>query len=640
MIEIKDVSRVFGNEKALNNVSFSIKGGMNFIIGASGSGKSTLIKIISAMDRDFSGDVFYNNQSVKALTTKEKYDRYANTFGFISQNFNLIEHLTVLENIMLPQYLKDNSNENSILQILKSLSIEKLANQKVKNLSGGQKQRVAIARELLKNPDVLIADEPTAALDPKSAKVIIDILRKIAKTKTVIVVTHDTSLIDNNSSVFELDKGELVSVKENTTTQSNAKQKSQPPLLSLSSAFKAGFVNLKRYKGRFMALILGVVVASCCLLVNFTDIIGGSSKKAIDDLVDSYGNSILEMLITPLMLEADQIGSENAGTGNKVEQSIDGLYEKYINDERVDHIRYTPSIINVNVSLDGKKFTPKPSNSLPSFDELLSGRMPNGDGTEVIISDTVAQKLGYTNDSILGKEIDISAGMFVTVGNKTELKSCALKATVVGVMSTKGTLVHEGQSYDFDFEDAMFFSISAIRDIKSQVGLDMNVAPFTLRAKTPQGLISIKNEMMKNGIVPFGEFEKLEDIIKLDDMTTEQSGTSYVLIAILALVAAMAVTIITALLRKNEFAIYKINGYGSDKLSKVIACEYVLIAAISSVCIGITGLVLIITGKAISFATMGIALLMTFAISLLCMCITAVIGAGTKESKSLRTGDK
>lgn len=105
MFEIKNVTRKFGNELVLDNISMTIKGGMNFIIGASGSGKTTLLRSISGMDSEFQGYIAYNGMEIKKLSEGEKINLYGNTFGFISQNFNLIEGLTVLENVMLPLQL-------------------------------------------------------------------------------------------------------------------------------------------------------------------------------------------------------------------------------------------------------------------------------------------------------------------------------------------------------------------------------------------------------------------------------------------------------------------------------------------------------------------------------------------------------
>lgn len=192
MFEVKHVSKQFHGEYALRDVSLSIGKGLNFLVGASGSGKTTLLKILTGMEQEYDGQAVYCGQDLKKLTAQEKSCCYNQQFGLIWQDFNLLEDHTVLENVMLPLYLKKQPDKLIAQKVLRELRIEELADQKVRKLSGGQKQRVAIARELVKSPNVILADEPTSALDEKSAKVIIDLLRTIAKKRTVIVVTHDS----------------------------------------------------------------------------------------------------------------------------------------------------------------------------------------------------------------------------------------------------------------------------------------------------------------------------------------------------------------------------------------------------------------------------------------------------------------
>ena len=112
MFEIKNVSKQYNGEIALNHVSFTMGKGLNFIVGASGSGKTTLLKIISGMEQDFDGEVYYHGKRIKELTSSEKSYFYNNVFGFVWQDFNLLEDSSVLENVSLPQYLKDKKNKN------------------------------------------------------------------------------------------------------------------------------------------------------------------------------------------------------------------------------------------------------------------------------------------------------------------------------------------------------------------------------------------------------------------------------------------------------------------------------------------------------------------------------------------------
>ena len=581
MFEIRNVSRKFNAEYALRNVSLTISGGMNFIIGASGSGKTTLLRILTGMDQDFEGEVFYDKVSIKGLSAAEKSAYYANKFGFISQNFNLIEKLTVLENVLLPTYLQQGVSKETALKVLKSLGMDQYAKQKVKKLSGGQKQRVAIARELLKNPEVIIADEPTAALDPKSAKVTIELLRNISKDRTVIVVTHDTSLIDENSSVFELDKGELCSQKIATSNKSEKKRsEKRKPKLSLFGSVKAARTTNKRNKGKCAAFFLTILIATGCLLVNFSGVIRGSSDKMFDELFDTYGDSILDMVISDKFQSAADVGGGD--DSNHVAQNIDGLYEKFLKDERVEHVVFMQSIMEQKILLDGKKYKIQSTNMAPMLNVLLTGRMPSGNGHEVVVSEAFVKKTGMTNDEILGKELTLD-GMIAD--NQTEnvtLDPISVKATVVGVADTTQSTEEGGEIFSYTFEDAIFFSYNALSDMLNQAGMNIKNAPFIIRAVSPEAMIEIKDELMKQGIVPLGRFQLIEGIIRLNSMSEEQSGSAYVLIGGLALFASLAVSLIVGLLRKNEFAIYKINGYSKKNLLQIIAIEFFDIATLTA----------------------------------------------------------
>lgn len=268
MFVIKNVTKVYGMEYALQDVTMNIGKGMNFLVGASGSGKTTLLKILSGMDGDFEGEVLYNGKSVRNFSNKEKSGLYNSAFGFVWQDFHLLEEATVLENVLLPGYLQNGPDNALAKKLLRQLKIEDLANKKVKHLSGGQKQRVAIARELMKNPQVIFCDEPTSALDAKSAKTTMDILRSLSKNRTIIVVTHDTSLITGKDTVFELDKGELVSVSIQQKERASVWKDFNFPAISISGAFKIAMMNSKNRVGRFAVSVLTLLVAStlCFLL--------------------------------------------------------------------------------------------------------------------------------------------------------------------------------------------------------------------------------------------------------------------------------------------------------------------------------------------------------------------------------------
>lgn len=180
----------------LQNVDVEIKEGeMAAIIGKSGAGKSTLLHIIGAVDKKTTGEYYIDGQDIDKLRDSKIAKLRNRTFGYIMQDFGLLNEDTVYENIILPYLLGSQSQKNikeKAYKNMEMLGIKDLATQKVEKLSGGEKQRTAIARALMMDPKYILADEPTGALDSKNTEQVMKILRDLQKLgKTVVIVTHD-----------------------------------------------------------------------------------------------------------------------------------------------------------------------------------------------------------------------------------------------------------------------------------------------------------------------------------------------------------------------------------------------------------------------------------------------------------------
>ena len=316
MFQLENISKKYGENTALNNVTLSTQNGMNFIIGASGSGKSTLLKIMSGFDNEYSGKVSIYGKDIRELSKKEKSYLYNNTFGFIWQDFNLLEDSTVLDNILLPTQLKSVIDRKQAEKLICDLKLKNVVSKQVKYLSGGQKQRVAIARELMKNPQIILADEPTSALDKQTSKDIMKILREISKTRTVIIVTHDTSHILPKDTVFELDKGELIS--SNKEDEAVCKQSLQIKKTTLSFQHIVSTVknNIWGHKGRFLISAISLMLGVCFLLTTVTDSIKSTSNSAFDEIFDMYGESVLDISLYNSFSGASGTSGENSDNPN------------------------------------------------------------------------------------------------------------------------------------------------------------------------------------------------------------------------------------------------------------------------------------------------------------------------------------
>lgn len=202
--------------KAINDLSLKIREGDFFLItGQSGSGKTTLLSLLGLLSRPTKGKIFYEDQEVSSYSDAWQTKIRKEKIGFIFQQYNLLPQFSAWENVALPNLCRQISKAESRVQainIMRDLGLDDRINFKVAHLSGGEQQRVAIARALVIDPEIVIADEPTASVDNETALAIIDLFKSLKKEgKTVIVSTHDVSIIKEATTHIKLQKGEAVS---------------------------------------------------------------------------------------------------------------------------------------------------------------------------------------------------------------------------------------------------------------------------------------------------------------------------------------------------------------------------------------------------------------------------------------------
>lgn len=220
LIELKDVSRVYemGAEKihALNKVNLSIeKGEFVVILGPSGSGKSTLLNLLGGMDRPTNGSIKVENDDISNFNEKELELYRRNYIGFVFQFYNLIPSLTARENVAIAANLTKNPLD--VDKLIDSVGLTKRKNLFPSSLSGGELQRLSIARALVKNPKLLLCDEPTGALDSKTGTKVLDLLKSTAKENNIslVIVTHNSKLEHIADKLIKLKDGEINSVETN-----------------------------------------------------------------------------------------------------------------------------------------------------------------------------------------------------------------------------------------------------------------------------------------------------------------------------------------------------------------------------------------------------------------------------------------
>lgn len=484
MLEIKKINKSYRigdyKQQVLKNVSIKFrKNEFVSILGHSGSGKTTLLNLIGGLDRYDSGDIIINGKSTKNFKDKD-WDAYRNnSIGFIFQSYNLIGHISILDNVEMGMTLSGISKKErrkKALEALNRVGLSSHIHKKPNQLSGGQMQRVAIARALANDPDIILADEPTGALDTSTSTSIMELIKEISKDKLVIMVTHNEDIAKEYSNrIIRLSDGE---VQEDSNPVEKVKDNKDYHLkktsMSFITALNLSLRNIITKKGRTLltAFASSIGIIGIALILSLSNGFDKQIEKFENETLTNYPITISKgtMENTEEIMNSLSSGGkypdENYVYKQKLDlasmthmNNIDEEYMEYINNidkSLVDGISYTRlSVMNINLlvksektkmvnfgtSLNSMITIPKTFNSennylITNYD-LLYGSYPV-DKTDVLlvvssdneVSEKVLENLGldtnnekYSFDSIINKELVyiINDNLYTKVkyGNKT-----------------------------------------------------------------------------------------------------------------------------------------------------------------------------------------------------------------------------
>ena len=330
MLQLKDIVKKYntgGTEvEVLKKVNISFRESeFVSILGASGSGKTTLLNIIGGLDNYTSGDMLLMGRSTKEFTDRD-WDSYRNgTIGFVFQSYNLIGHLSIIENVKLALSISGESNKENDIKAKKALEDVGLGDhlyKKPNQLSGGQMQRVAIARALVTNPKVILADEPTGALDSKTSVQIMELIKEISKEKLVIMVTHNPELARKYSDrIVSVKDGEIIEdTKPYIEQEGNNGYELKKTAMTFSSAIKSSFKNLLTKKFRSLM----TVVASSIGIISIGLVLAISS--GMDKYIKTMQNENLSSM--PITISSNQINFGIGEDNNTSDSSEENLVPK------------------------------------------------------------------------------------------------------------------------------------------------------------------------------------------------------------------------------------------------------------------------------------------------------------------------
>lgn len=321
MLKLKNIKKDYKTgdfiQHALKNISVSFrKNEFVAILGPSGSGKTTLLNIIGGLDRYDSGDLIIDGKSTKSFKDKD-WDAYRNhAVGFIFQSYNLISHISVLENVEMGMTLSGVSSaerRRKALELLEKVGLKDHAHKRPNQLSGGQMQRVAIARALANDPKIILADEPTGALDSKTSTQIMELIKEIAKDKLVIMVTHNAELAkDYASRIVSMKDGVIL---DDTDSYDDKNKKSgelsiKKTSMSLLSALKLSFNNIKTKKGRtaLTAFASSIGIIGIALILSLSN---GFNKEVEEFEENSLAQSPIIIANESVQMDEDTLKALN-----------------------------------------------------------------------------------------------------------------------------------------------------------------------------------------------------------------------------------------------------------------------------------------------------------------------------------------
>ena len=302
MLIIQDISKTYKTgdlvQVALDKVSLNLRDNeFVAILGPSGSGKTTLLNIIGGLDRYDEGDLIINNVSTKDYKDRD-WDTYRNhTIGFVFQSYNLIPHQSILSNVELALTIGGISKKERrarALDALDQVGLKDQAHKKPNQMSGGQMQRVAIARALVNNPDILLADEPTGALDSKTSIQVMELLKEVAKDRLVVMVTHNPELADTYANrIVNLRDGKIISDTNPyyiESVQLENPKKVKKAHMSFLTALSLSFNNLLTKKGRTLltAFAGSIGIIGIALILSLSTGFQNYIDKIQEDTLSSY----------------------------------------------------------------------------------------------------------------------------------------------------------------------------------------------------------------------------------------------------------------------------------------------------------------------------------------------------------------
>jgi len=580
ILELKNVTKDYkigkkAKFRALTDVDLTFeKGELVSILGESGSGKSTLMNLIGGLDSDFSGSIKIEGKDIHKYKEKE-LDKYRkNKIGFIFQSFNLIQHLSIIDNVAIAMTLSNVTKKERIKraeEVLIELGLKDHLHKKPNQLSGGQKQRVAIARALMNDPEIIIADEPTGALDSETSNQILKIIEEIAKKgKLIIIVTHSEKVSSISTRVVRISDGRItkderlkekykyISAEEGV---SKAKQN-----LSIFSAMKISLNNMKEKLTRNILVSIGASIGIMSIII----------MLSIGQGVENYIIEEMNEKVNPLVIEVN-MPSENKEENPMVAMMGEPVYFEEENIEELESLEnvkalekgFSITVPTGKVVYEEKAISTQAIYTISSAivdSEISHGERPNENG--VVISSYIAKNISDDFDSLIGKEIEVT----FQYGEKL----ISEKTTIAAIFEETGIGMNDNIGY-------IYATYQELEKMLQKYNIDISPSVIYLVSDTEDNASIIKEEVKSLGYS--GSMQELMINIFMDMLDV----ITYVLAAIAGIslfvssIMILVVLYISVVERTKEIGILKAIGARRKDIKRIFTTEAFLIGVAGGV---------------------------------------------------------
>ena len=552
MLELKNVCKKYDREVLKKiNLKFGNKGFI-CLVGESGSGKTTILNIIGGLEQPDSGKVIFNGNNIKNIDSSF----YSNQLvSFINQNYNLIDKYTVLENILLPIELRRIRSPCNVDNILKMLGIYSLKNKKVISLSGGEKQRVAIARCIVQNTRVILADEPTGALDSENAYGVMRILKNLSKQKLVIVVTHNMELANSFADdIIKINDGKICSKLKVINKNKYFK-------IKCNRKIKLSFINLVKYaiknlNNKLLRNILTILAFTIGLLsLGIVLSIKTGFNKELDMLnKSSFFNYPLVIsknnYVDDFSNKVENKNGVNVKKGLFVTNEIDDKLISLVNNIDKKYVNGITYYRDIDYEFKSISYV-NPSNN---YFYLVSGRMPENKNEVLIMydeEDSISEKLynylDVANNGLINNIFKVNDKELIITG-----------------------IVKSNNDY--------FKSLSGI--LYSNDLFDNEITDIYIYANN----LNSKNKI-KDLLKDYEIFDNAEEVVNLTKKMVDGISLVLILFSVISLIVSMimifVISYISVMERNKDIGIYKSIGFRNKDIKNLFIVENLIIGMCS-----------------------------------------------------------